>query len=304
LAVRLVSLLSDATDKDIPLALIDEARTAKRIAERLDDLPRGRAADPDRGPRSPTEDDGIVLLRRGHLVPFFLIHPIGGGVQCYGALAERLPSGHAVYGIHAYGGRFGAASRVTIESLAEAYVEAIARLRNQDEPLLLGGWSFGGVVAFEMARQIIDANGKIGLVGLIDSHLPRRLPTGQTVDEDQVRKFFQVHQRGDVALSLQGNDARGDDPPPFILQAFERHLRALHEYRPRPIDARIGFFTASERKEDMEEWEAPWAELALGGCDRAELPGDHFSLLNDTNVDLVAAQLVRHGGWKDSGFVK
>ncbi|MEL7523789.1 MAG: alpha/beta fold hydrolase, partial [Cyanobacteria bacterium J06553_1] len=121
--------------------------------------------------------------------PLFFIHPIGGGISCYTPLLGYLSSKHSLYGIRALGLEGATPPLEDIAQMAQRYIKAI----RQDYPegdLLLGGWSMGGLVAYEMAHQLATQNDSSvqGLI-LVDS------PTAIPEQNDPVMDFV-VFARG------------------------------------------------------------------------------------------------------------
>jgi amino acid adenylation domain-containing protein len=101
--------------------------------------------------------------------PFFAVHPAGGSVTCYLGLAGALGSDQPVYAFQAPGLYGEEAPLSRIEDLAERYVAEMRRVQPCG-PYAIGGWSLGGIVAFEMARQVqlSDADG-VRLLALFDT---------------------------------------------------------------------------------------------------------------------------------------
>ncbi len=107
--------------------------------------------------------------------PVFLVHPIGGTLTCYQALVGELNFARPVYGIRAEGLEPGEACRkCAIEDLAARYCGVIREVQPHG-PYTLCGWSFGGNVAWEMARQLAGRGEEIAFVGLIDSYAPEEV---------------------------------------------------------------------------------------------------------------------------------
>ena len=101
------------------------------------------------------------------------MHPVGGNVLCYADLARRLDAGRPVYGLQAVG-LDGGEPQSRIEEMAASYLDALAAVQPAG-PYLLGGWSLGGVIAYEMARQLARRGERVDLLALIDSPVPGRL---------------------------------------------------------------------------------------------------------------------------------
>src|SRR6185312_11057139 len=96
----------------------------------------------------------VPIQPLGERAPLFCVHPLGGEVLCYYQLARHLGTGQPVYGLQGRPlERLDAKRRVTIEETAAEYLEAVRSLQPAG-PYLLAGWSFGAIVAFEMARQL------------------------------------------------------------------------------------------------------------------------------------------------------
>ena len=89
-----------------------------------------------------------MLLQEGSGRPFFWFHPLAGALFCYADLAHRL-SGRPLYGLET------ADETATLGDLAARHAEAILGAQPRG-PYLLGGWSFGGVVAWEAARRDLE----------------------------------------------------------------------------------------------------------------------------------------------------
>ncbi|MFD8820038.1 acyltransferase domain-containing protein, partial [Streptomyces sp. NPDC059627] len=159
--------------------------------------------------------------------PLFLCHAAGSPTTVYRALAERLteqPGGsdRPVYGLERL------EDARTVPEKARRYAEAI-NAAHPDGPCVLGGWSFGGFLAQETARQLTAAGRDVELVVLIDSVRP--LPRPGTTEDDRVRAHLlgfarHIADTHGVRLDLPYDDlvATADDG-----ERIDRVLRALRE---------------------------------------------------------------------------
>jgi thioesterase domain-containing protein len=139
--------------------------------ERLAPGPRGPE---DRGDHSPV----VTIQSQGRDRPLFMVHPIGGYVLCYSQLARHLGPNRPFYGLAAPGLVEEPDHCDPVEELASRYVAAVQRIQ-ADGPYLLGGYSFGCVVAFEMAQQLSQQGQTTALLVLIDAPAPRREGSGR-----------------------------------------------------------------------------------------------------------------------------
>lgn len=263
---------------------------------------RPRADAPDAG-------TGITVLRprssaRGN--PIVLVHPVGGGLFCYRELARALPPGRAVWGLAAD------PDVPTLEALAARYLERL-RAAGAGRSALLAGWSLGGVVAYEMARQRVEPGDRPPPVVLIDA-LP--WPEGvEPWDQGVTMESFIVdllHSAGRRArepvvqpderrlppaealvLAARRLDGQGIDLglPADELTARYQVYAALADtfarHRPTHYDHQVVLVYGSASPVSAEHW----ADVVRGPLQAVALPGDHYSLLRPPTVARVAGVL-------------
>src|SRR6185503_6303507 len=125
--------------------------------------PRAEAA-----PASSAADDCLLPLRSsGTKRPFFCVHPIGGGALCYEPLVRALDPERPFFGIQAPMLEDSEARPSSVEEMAARYVDAVQRAQPKG-PYLIGGWSFGGVIAIEMARRLKHDGKAVAQLVLLD----------------------------------------------------------------------------------------------------------------------------------------
>jgi len=170
LAVRLMTRIQKELGHRLPLAALVGAGTVEAVA-RL--LPAGGGVG---------EHRHAVVIRAGEPGPaLFCVHPGEGTVLCYRDLARHLPAGVPMYGLQALDFELGRAPLVSIEEMATRYLDEIAGERRSGPPLL-AGWSFGGLVAYEMARQLRDRGEEPAGLFLFDCRLPLTAPALARLD--------------------------------------------------------------------------------------------------------------------------
>jgi amino acid adenylation domain-containing protein len=179
LAVRLMARIAEQCGRKLPLATIFQRGTIEHLAELLRDEEK-------LAPWSPL----VPLQPRGAGRPFFCVHAVGGTVFSYSDLSRSLGEGRPFYALQAEGIEGGQSPRADLEGMAARYVEAVRAVQPAG-PYLLGGWSMGGSVAFEMARQLKARGEEVALLALFDSRAPAGSPPPAEDHAALLRHFAQ-----------------------------------------------------------------------------------------------------------------
>jgi thioesterase domain-containing protein len=237
--------------------------------------------------------------------PFFLVHPVGGTVFCYQPLAHSLGPDKTVYAFQARSVTEDAGFPRSLEEMAREYVRKLCSAA--PPPYLLGGWSLGGVVAFEMARQLQRTGCAVDLLVLMDSHpfLQKEL---LECDVD-VEKTIALIQR---ALR-EGNGAARDLPPVLAMIIRDSGIRAatahidpghlrrlvrtyvlnvhlLRDYVPLSYNGNASLFRAAEQPEGAQH-DLGWGRLVSGKLDLITVPGSHHAILQGENAIHIAQSI-------------
>jgi amino acid adenylation domain-containing protein len=163
LAVSLINRIEQKLDKRLPLTSLFQNGTIASLAKLL-------AQETTQPASSPL----IAIQSQGNKTPFFAVHPIGGNVLCYADLARNLGTKQPFYGLQSLGLSELEKTVASIEEMAMIYIEAIQTVQASG-PYYLGGWSMGGVIAFEIAQQLLTQGQEVALLALIDSYSPSLL---------------------------------------------------------------------------------------------------------------------------------
>ncbi|MBE9089428.1 amino acid adenylation domain-containing protein [Microcystis aeruginosa LEGE 11464] len=163
LAVSLINRIEQKLDKRLPLTSLFQNGTIASLAKLL-------AQETTQPASSPL----IAIQSQGNKTPFFAVHPIGGNVLCYVDLARNLGTKQPFYGLQSLGLSELEKTVASIEEMAMIYIEAIQTVQASG-PYYLGGWSMGGVIAFEIAQQLLTQGQEVALLALIDSYSPSLL---------------------------------------------------------------------------------------------------------------------------------
>ena len=161
LAVSLIGLIRDQLGIELPLNEIFEHLTVRSLARFIDEHFATLTSS------GPLPDCVVALRQTGRKPPLFFAPPSAGSPAVYVSLARNLSSEQPVFGFQMPGVMNDQAPPVTIEETAALYVEAMRRLQPRG-PYRLAGWSFGGLVICEMARQLEAQGEEVALLALID----------------------------------------------------------------------------------------------------------------------------------------
>jgi thioesterase domain-containing protein len=281
LAARYERVMS-ASQTTWPLELTPRQKQA--LVDRLRQV-RGRTA-------PATLSSPLVRLGgpRAGRTPFFCVHAIGGAVFSYIELAQSLGAGQPFYGLQAPGLDGRSAPFEDLEEMAAEYVRAL-RTVQPEGPYRLGGWSFGGAVAFEMARQLREAGARVDFLALLDSWSPQ-LSGATEVTAEEVEDIV-AHDLGAAAGSITPEQQER------LLGVYQAHLRALHRYRPEPWLDESVFVTLFRATPSAGLPDAPangWDGLILGDIEICQVPGDHYSMLTRPQVGVLAERLATRLG--------
>lgn len=299
LAVTLLAEIEREFGHRLPLSLLVRTPTVEALAEAL------RTGD------VRTRWQSVVPIQPfGRRPPFFAVHGIGGGVLCFRELARHLGPEQPLYGLQAVS--LGGAEREyeRIEAMAAHYVRELREVQ-ADGPYSLGGLSFGGTVALEMAHQLLEAGEQVAALVLLDSKgpeypqfpcWPRRLAahlqhfrslTGaarRSYLDVRIRSAYDLTRRRWLNLRYQGQQA-------LPLQGTLRdlgvaHLRAAHQYEHRLYPGTATLLRAERQPIGcIPEPCNGWDRVVRGRLEVLPVPGDHASLLEAPNLRVVAERI-------------
>ena len=157
LAVQLFARLEKIFHKQLPLATLFEAPTVEKLAAVIESKDW-----------KPSWASVVPIQPGGSKRPFFCIHGAGGNVLLYRDLARHMGTDQPFYGLQAKGLDGKQPFNTSIEAMASDYLKEIREIQSE-APYYLGGYCLGGVIAFEMARQLVQQGQTVAVLAMFDT---------------------------------------------------------------------------------------------------------------------------------------
>jgi acetoacetyl-CoA synthetase len=303
MAIELFQEIAMATKRNVAPLLIYTAPTLGELSAVLE------SSAPPQFPRLVLLKDGVAAM------PVFFIHGLGGNIMEFFQLLKYLQTPSPVYGLQARGSDGLEEPCSSIEEMAEFHVDAI-KVVQPHGPYALIGYSLGGLVALEMARQLAESDESVALLVMIDSYLPLRYaPFAQRLGVYARRVRFgasrllrsrghnvsphAAHALDQTADTIRGlarhgkvRNSLGIAFTPAMRRVQECATKALQDYRPRHYQGRIRFVRAGTPLDFPDDPTKVFAKFT----DQLEVetvPGDHHELLT-TQYESLAVVISRY----------
>ncbi len=282
LAARLMHRIEQQLGNRLPLAALLQAPTIEQLA---------RVMNQD---EQEAWSSLVPLQAEGSRAPFFCVHGVGGNVLGFRDLVRHLGNDQPFYALQPQGLDGKRECLTTVPEMAERYLQEIRKVQPLG-PYRIGGYSFGGLVAYEMA-QMLEAQGEqVALLALFDSY-PMKGASGSPIRNLmgvplKQRLTFVIKKGTFVVMTLRKR---------IELRLLPRALRnvrracsrAADQYDVQPYAGSITLFRVREKSVDsLNDPYAVWWKMSARGVDLREISGDHLSLLKEPQVRFLAEEL-------------
>jgi thioesterase domain-containing protein len=311
-ALQMLSALERQTRRVLPVSLLFAAPTIRSMAQLLADSPEALA-----GWKSL-----VPLQTDGPRTPLFMIHHGGGDVTSYALLSKAIGLTQPLYGLQQPGMHTGTSPHASVETLAAAYLAEVRALQPRG-PYLIGGFCFGGLVAYEMAQQLTRAGETTALLVLIDAANPNPdakpgNEVRQTRHREKLSALGPVQKAGYIAgrarrrvywalrnritavervaktLAYRGYVA-ARRPAPLHLRQYNLLLansRMNDAYHAEAYDGRV--LLIRNNAEDFWPY-LGWDRVVTGPLERVVMPSeDHLEMLREPHASVLAGHLRQH----------
>lgn len=308
IAVKVMTKIERITGKRLPLASLFENPTIEKLARLLDP-----------GSSAVNWDSLVPIKPRGSKMPLYIVHGAGLNVLLFKAVAMGLSPDQPVYGLQAKGLNGVDEPFTKIEDMAAHYITAIMR-QNPTGPYALAGFSFGGIIAFEMARQLQILGKEVKMLAVFDTYAYRTTyydPFAIKVFK-KARFYFKsllhtfkfssgfkntiaekakVIKRKLIRTYWALRYGKDQSQPGFFGYAYKidnsNHL-ALQRYQLKPLNIAVEVFRAETRTFYVDDREnMGWKPYALKGVNIHDLPGEHNTIFKAPNDKIFADVLQR-----------
>jgi len=294
LGVRLMVEVQKALGKKLPLAALFHGPTVAELARRVT------------GNEPSSEWRSLVPIHfGGEGAPLFMVQWIERD------LARHLAAKRPIWGLSVGIARpfvgAGQCLPETIEDTAAHYIEEMRSVRPEG-PYQLLGHSAGGVVAYEMARQLVEAGQAVSFLGLLDAVFPRHKESRPVyplwrqavnfvqIPPEQSFRNATAYFKGLINKALSGADEDEDEVGSSLSKRYRARFvaQALDSYVPRPYSGKIHFFRSTApiyriRTAPPPPPETDWAAIAAGEFEVHDVAGDHMEIVRNPLAAKTAA---------------
>jgi acyl-CoA synthetase (AMP-forming)/AMP-acid ligase II/thioesterase domain-containing protein/acyl carrier protein len=250
------------------------------------------------------------LQSSGSRPPIFCFHSVGGFALGYRRLAVHFGSDQPLYGLQAPDSHRYPPQRRSIERMCTDYLREICQVRPHG-PYFLLGHSWGGLLAFEAARQLSKQGEKVGWLALLDTRGPGYSRSDHTLGK-RVLTILKTLVKLPLNEKWRYIVHNFVEIPDYIYKGFWflltpktrlapndielQHIIARRQYHPGPYKGKTLLFRAALIDDDLRFDFDPalgWKHYVSGGLDIIEIPGDHYSIVSDPALAILTPKLMR-----------
>lgn len=300
LALQVMTQLEKETGRRLPLATLFECPTIESLAHLL------------RADKPSTAMNSLVPINPlGSKMPVYIVHGGGLNLLTFKGLIDYMDVEQPIYGFQARGLDGSEEPLDDMNAIAADYIEELLE-HNPDGPYALAGYSFGGYIALETARQLLAQGKTVKMLGMFDTNaeestegkpfldrlawrigrqVPKMIWIGQSLIKQPMPTLryqgeYVERQVKNVlkAVGLAEEQTYSEIQDENLLRIIEKHETAFQNYQMRPYNGVIDVFKAQKRLYFVEDRDfLGWKKYALQGVRVHDIPGDHKEMLLPPN---------------------
>ena len=298
LAARLFAHIHNRFGKNLPLATLFASPTIEQLANVLRESETGTAW-----------SSLVSIQPHGSKPPLFCIHAAGANVLIYRPMSRHLGDDQPVYALQAQGLDGRQEPLRCVEEMAAKYVNEIRALQ-PDGPYYLLGASFGGLVAYEMAQQLLSQGKKVAFLGMLNTNCPvysfakkigchwghlkeRGLSTYSAGLMSSVKRRLKLGTSDPEISTSEVQSLVPEQADEALMQTVAAILEAEQAYVPRKLSypGKVTLFWANDAPRDFEDNRLAWRKIAAGGCEIHVVPGTHTKMREEPHVQKLVEKL-------------
>lgn len=306
-AITLLSLIEEELSIDLPIEALFEHGTIEELASML------------KRENQNNRNTTIISFRGNNKnanKPLYLVHPLSGSAICYSQLSNLIDN--PVFGFQQLGNKELKNSGVrTIEVLASYYLKCLNTI-HKEGPYLLGGWSMGGLISFEMARKLENNGQLVEKLILVDSAAPGKAQKELNMHAILKLCLEEAAAQYGVKIELDLENVSIADPNETYQMVLEQlksngvlsvateieelkelvnvctnNIKMLNSYEGGKVNCDILLLhphNSIQRNDSTENGEKyfGWENYTNGNVELVEVNGDHMSMIFEPNVKPLA----------------
>lgn len=300
IAVRLFAEIEQTWGKNLPLATLFQAQSIEKLADIMSQ--QGWVA-----PWSSL----VTIQPHGSKPPLFLLHAIGGNILEYYPLAQYLGNEQPIYGLQSQGLDGQQQPLTSVEDMASHYIKDILSIQPTG-PYFLVGYSFGGLLAFEIAQQLYAQDRKVALLALLDTSSPNfqrirpslaqfiqinfsnlwQLPPNRKLKYITDRLDYRFNKKFDYKADMIKDLSKISPPTPQLLNLIDTNMQSAREYTAQIYPGDVSLFrcqvqsVGSYLSDDL-----GWGEIVTGKVEIYNIANSHYDLLKEPMISIVVEKL-------------
>ena len=278
LAARLMHRIKQVHGKSLPLAALLQAPTIEKLASVL------------RGDFSQHWSSLVAIQPEGSKPPFFCVHGVGGNVVGFHELAKRMKPDFPFYGFQSQGLDGKSRLYTTVQEMAAHYLEEIRAIQ-PNGPYHVGGFSMGGLVAYEMAHQLVASGEEVGLVVLFDTYATNPKSVNESLKDLLLHPTWAHIKR--LPSELRKKIRRtwiGIRLPDYLKKVMRTNAQAAEQYVLRPYSGKLILLRAGDSWRVADDPYAAWTQFVTE-LETIQIRGTHMEILREPNVSTLAERL-------------
>lgn len=304
LAARVIARVEEKVGKRLPISYFTNVHTVEDLAATFH-----------KEGWQQNQSTLVALQPYGPKSKFFIVHGVGGHLLRFTRMAQHFAPDYPLFGLQSRGLNGNREPFQSIEAMAAHYIKEIITWQPEG-PYHLGGFSYGGFIAYEMAQQLHSQGQSVALLALLDTQAmlaPQYLSslTGSRYIRFRIRSMSHktnyimnqismlrpVHMikyaitglNGGEKMAIDFGDARKDETvPKYFKLVMDKNFSALEGYRLKPYNGKVTMIKSIKHGRGTYYG---WNELAMGGVETHFVSGTHTDILQEPNVGALVEQL-------------